>query len=205
MQSTFPPPDRQPQALEAMFAARKQVFVDLLGWSLPIVDGRFEIDRFDDGAAEYLILIDTHGRHRASARLLRTAAPHLLGELYPHLCDGPIPSGPSVREITRFCLDRDQSAAQRRSARNQLITALVEHALDAGITDYVGVADLAWYSQILGFGWRCLPLGRARRDGPMTLAALHIEIDDATLPKLRRGHVFEPVTLSLVHAGGAAQ
>ena len=204
MHPALQPPDRS-DALQAMFAARKQVFIDLLGWSLSTVGGRFEIDRFDDDEADYLILVDTLGKHRASARLLRTGRPHLLGELYPHLCDGQIPHGPSVREITRFCLDRHQSAAERRSARNQLVAALVEHALDAGITDYVGVADLPWYSQILGFGWRCLPLGRARQDGAITLAALHIEIDETTPAKLRRGGAYEPVTLSLVHAHGAAQ
>src|SRR3546814_18722515 len=72
----------------------------------------------------YLILIDGQGRHRASARLLRTDRPHLLGDLYPHLCDGPVPTGPTVREITRFCLDRNQTTSERRSARNQLVTAL---------------------------------------------------------------------------------
>src|SRR3546814_3440507 len=90
----------------------------------------------------YLILIDGQGRHRASARLLRTDRPHLLGDLYPHLCDGPVPTGPTVREITRFCLDRNQTTSERRSARNQLVTALAEHALRTGITDYTGVAEL---------------------------------------------------------------
>ncbi len=34
-------------ALRAMFAARKQVFIDKLQWDLPVLDGRFELDQFD--------------------------------------------------------------------------------------------------------------------------------------------------------------
>src|SRR3546814_10173185 len=66
-------------ALRAMFTARKQVFIDLLKWDLPALDGRFEIDQFDTPDARYLILLDPDDlRHRASARLLPTSAPHLL-------------------------------------------------------------------------------------------------------------------------------
>ena len=42
--------------LRHMFAARKAVFVDLLGWDVPVVDGRFELDQFDDGDARYLVV-----------------------------------------------------------------------------------------------------------------------------------------------------
>ena len=52
--------DRPPQAtdklLAAMFEARKNVFVDLLGWDVPVLEQRFEIDQFDDQHATYIIL-----------------------------------------------------------------------------------------------------------------------------------------------------
>src|SRR3546814_7448538 len=115
--TTRTPEVSENDVLRAMFAARKEVFVDLLKWDLPVLDGRFEIDQFDTPAAHYLILADEWGRHRASARLLPTDSSHLLGDLYPFLCDGPVPAGPNVREITRFCLDRNQTAGERRMAR----------------------------------------------------------------------------------------
>src|SRR3546814_20692238 len=101
------PPPRAPwwsenDVLGAMFAARKELFVDLLKWDLPVLDGRFEIDQFDTPAAHYLILADEWGRHRASARLLPTDSSHLLGDLYPFLCDGPVPAGPKDRKSTRL-------------------------------------------------------------------------------------------------------
>lgn len=198
------PPASGDAALRAMFAARKEVFIDLLKWDLPVLAGAYELDQFDDPDAEYLILVDGRGRHRASARLLRTDRPHLLGDLYPHLCDGPVPTGPSVREITRFCLDRNQTTSERRSARNQLVTALAEHALRTGITDYTGVAELSWLTQVLRFGWQCMPLGRVVREGSRSLAGLHIHIDDRTIDGLQRGQVYEPLSFRLVWTEGGA-
>jgi len=186
------------EAFRAMFAARKEVFIDLLKWDLPVLAGQFEVDQFDDPGAEYLILLDRNGAHRASARLLQTDRPHLLGGQYPHLCDGPVPSGPTVREITRFCLDRHQRAEDRRSARNQLVSALVEHALRSGITDYTGVAEIGWLMQVLRFGWHCVPLGRAIRHGDTMLAALHIRIDGQSIEGLKDKGVYEPLSLKLV-------
>lgn len=191
------PPAFADDALRVMFAARKQVFIDLLRWDLPVLAGAYEVDQFDTPDAEYLILLDRDGSHRASARLLRTDRPHILGDLYPYLCDGPVPQGPTTWEITRFCLDRHQRAADRRAARNQLVTALVHHALVHGITDYTGVAELAWFRQILCFGWQCWPLGVPVRDGAYTLAALHIRIDAATIAGLKRTGIYAPLSLRM--------
>jgi acyl homoserine lactone synthase/acyl-homoserine lactone synthase len=182
-------------ALRAMFAARKEVFIDLLGWNLPILAERFELDQFDDSDAEYLMLFDAghpdEVRHRASARLLRTDHPHILGGLYPWLCDAQVPTGDAIREITRFCLDRHQRAAERRSARNQLVTALVHHALLNGIEAYTGVAELSWFTQIKEFGWDCQSLGAPRSDGRSWLVGLQITIDATTIGKLKAKGTYE--------------
>lgn len=202
MPLSFANPPVRAAAMRSMFVARKQVFIDLLRWDLPVRDGLYEVDQFDDATAEYLILLDDDGRHRASARLLRTDHPHILGDLYPFLCDGPVPTGPTTREITRFCLDLHQSAKERRLARNQLVTALARHAVDRGITDYTGVAELNWLTQILRFGWQCVPLGAPRRIEGQMLASLHIRIDGCTLDGLRREGVYASPTLRLVGSQG---
>ena len=193
-------------ALRAMFTARKQVFIDLLKWDLPALDGRFEIDQFDTPDARYLILLDPDDlRHRASARLLPTSAPHLLGEYYAHLCTENAPSGADVWEISRFCLDPAQSAAERLDARNQLVTALAGYALRHGITDYVGVAGQGWFDKVRHFGWDCRALGEARRDAGCDLLALHIRIDGGTLAGLQRTGIHAPITLYLEDGGETAQ
>lgn len=170
--------------LRRMFAARKAVFVDLLGWDVPVVDGRFELDQFDDGDARYLVVTDAEGAHRASARLLPTTRPHLLGTLFPGLCAAAPPTGPAIFEITRFCLDRSLDARGRRTARDALVVALVDHALAHGITRYSAIAGLGWSRQILAFGWRCRALGSAQAIGGEQVTALEIAIEPDTRAKL---------------------
>lgn len=187
-------------ALRAMFAARKQVFIDLLKWDLPVLAGQYEVDQFDTPDAQYLILLDGEGRHRASARLLPTVSSHLLADHYQHLCEDAVPRGPMVREISRFCLDPDQDAAARRAARNQLVTALVDHALREGITDYTGVADEGWLAQILQFGWQCETLGPTTLDRGARIGALRIRIDAQTVEGLKRTGVHAPLSLHLTES-----
>ncbi|MBE1527930.1 acyl homoserine lactone synthase/acyl-homoserine lactone synthase [Sphingopyxis sp. OAS728] len=193
-------------ALRAMFAARKQVFIDQLKWDLPALDGRFEIDHFDTPDARYLILLDPDDlRHRASARLLPTTAPHLLGDVYPQLCtDGP-PSGEGVWEISRFCLDPAQTRTERRDARNQLVTALAEHALQNGISQYVGIAEESWFGKISKFGWTCRTLGPVHTDGICDLLALNIHIDEDTIAGLKRTGTHAPLALKFEEGGERAQ
>jgi len=185
-------------ALKAMFKARKEVFIDLLKWDLPALADEYEVDQFDDPDAEYLILMSSAGAHRASARLLRTDRDHLLKDLYPHLCAGPVPRGAHIREITRFCLDRHQRAVDRRIARNQLVSALVDHARRTGVASYTGVAEIGWFDQIRQFGWACEALGQPVRHGTTWLTALHIPIVDDTVDRLRAAGIYQPATLTLM-------
>lgn len=181
-------------AMRAMFEARKRVFVDLLGWDLPVLAGRYEVDQFDDIHARYLILTDGEGQHLASARLLPTERPHLLGSLFAALCDVPSPSGPSTWEITRFCLDRRLRAGERRRWRDVLVHGIARYALEQGITRYVGVAEPAWREQILAFGWEAHALGPVGMVGGMRLGALQIEIRPDT-PALLAANGVRPEVL----------
>jgi N-acyl-L-homoserine lactone synthetase len=184
----FPP-------LRAMFEARKRVFVDLLKWDVPVVDGRYEVDQFDDEEATYLIVADADGGHAGSARLLKTVRPHILDTLFEDLCGAPPPRGPGVLEITRFCLGRGGSAAERMETRNILVSGLVHYALENGIETFTGVAEIGWLQQILAFGWRCRPLGLPRmRDGKM-LGALAIGISDETPSLLAANGIYRPEPL----------
>lgn len=185
-----------------MFEARKRVFVDLLKWDIPVLGEQYEVDQFDTVDASYLVLLDEDANHRASARLLRTDRPHILGGIFPGLCDGTVPSGPTVREITRFCIEPTLCAPERRMARNQLVTTLVEHALSCGITDYTGVAGLAWFRQIAAFGWDCHALGPPCEVGGKSLVGLHIRVDAGTPSILARSGIYSPPTCHLTEAGG---
>ncbi len=162
--------------LRSMFEARKEVFVDLLKWDLPVIDDRFEIDQFDGPEATYIVVSGQSGEHLGSARLLSTMGPHILGDLFPHLCAGPVPKGRNILEITRFCLDRNQGAVRRRQTRNRLVSALVEYALAHQVQLFTGVAEMAWLQQILAFGWDCRPLGIPSPVGRALTGALSISV-----------------------------
>jgi acyl-homoserine lactone synthase len=179
--------------LRAMFADRKSVFVDLLKWDVPVLDGRFELDQFDDVHSTYIIIADERGDHLGSARLLPTSRPHILDGLFAELCVAPPPTGPDVFEITRFCLSRRQNAASRLRTRNALVSALVWHALQGGIRTYSGVAEIAWLQQILAFGWDCRPLGPPSRMDCGILSALAIEISPETPGLLAANGIWQPV------------
>lgn len=187
--SQCPEPAKEP-LLRAMFEARKQIFVDLLKWDVTVLDDRYEIDQFDDDHAVYLIVADEDGGHLGSARLLPTSRPHILDTLFPSLCAGEPPRSADCFEITRFCLGRDQNARERLEARNRLVSALAQYALDNGIATYTGVAELGWLQQILAFGWRCRPLGLPRQVDGRTLGALRIDIDADTPDLLAANGIF---------------
>lgn len=189
-----PDPLRHP-ALREMFEARKQVFIDLLGWDVPVIEGRYEVDQFDDGEATYLIVPDAHGGHAGSARLLATTRPHILDSLFPQLCAVTLPRGPDVFEITRFCLARAQGAAARLETRNRLVSGLVDYALDNDVRTYTGVAELGWLQQILAFGWDCRPLGLPVRLAGRMLGALRIDITPETPAELMASGIYVPADL----------
>jgi acyl-homoserine lactone synthase len=179
------------RTLQAMFEDRKSIFVDLLKWQVPVLDGRFELDQFDDPHATYLIIADEEGDHLGSARLLPTTRPHILGALFADLCAGSPPAGADIFEITRFCLSRRRNSACRRRTRNQLVTALAWHALEHGIRTYTGVADIAWLQQILAFGWDCRPLGIPARLDCGMIGALAIEIRPDTPDRLAANGIWD--------------
>ncbi|MEO8454070.1 MAG: acyl-homoserine-lactone synthase [Sphingomicrobium sp.] len=195
---------RERSLLRSMFEARKHVFVDLLKWDVPVLDGRFEVDQFDDRDAYYIIVADEDDRHLGSARLLRTDRPHILGTLFPELCNGDAPGGPDILEITRFCLSRNQNAADRRRTRDRLVSALVRFALDRNIRTFTGVAEMNWLQQILAFGWDCRPLGPPRLLDCGMIGALAITIGPGTPALLAGNGIWEDEELTAIHWPEAA-
>lgn len=190
--------DQTGAALAAMFTARKHVFVDLLGWDLPLQEGRLEIDQFDDAEAAYVVLDDVGPAHRGSARLLRTGAPHILSDLFPSLCAGPVPRGADIREITRFCIEPGLPGKDRRKVRNELVSALAHHAGSTGIRTYTAVASLAWFRQVSRFGWECSALGEPRVINGETLVGLRIGIGPDVTSRLAKAGIWRDPRYSVL-------
>lgn len=178
-------------ALNGMFADRKTLFVDLFGWDIPVVDGRFEIDQFDDEQTVYLVAVDEGGGHEASLRLLPTERPHMLDTLFRELCPFGVPSGPTVWESTRLCLPQRHGASRRRDLRNSLISAMVDFALERGIDRYTGVLPDPFRKEVLAMGWLAEPLGPAVRMRGGPIGAFSVHISPETPERLRWTGVYD--------------
>ena len=171
--------------LESMHRDRKKIFVDQLKWDIPVVDGQFEIDQFDTSDAIYLLDLDAERRrHLGSVRLLPSTGPHLLGSVFPYLCDKGVPVGDDIWEITRLCTAPSKDV-EPRPVRRRIATALCEFGLLYGINKYTCVAHVQWLSSLLAVGWECEPLGEPRQVGNEVIGAMSIGITPATLQMFR--------------------
>jgi acyl-homoserine lactone synthase len=176
----------------SMFRDRKALFVDLLGWDVPVADDQYEIDRYDGDEALYLIAIDDDGQHTGSMRLLPTEPGHLLADLFAGLCVEDIPRGRHVMEITRLCLPQRLGSVGRLWVRNRLISAMVDYALANRVSILTGVVTAAFREQVLAMGWRAAPLGLARLRRGVELGGFSLHIDADTPARLAANGIYSP-------------
>jgi N-acyl-L-homoserine lactone synthetase len=180
----------------AMLRDRKAVLIDRLGWDLQSPDGLHELDGYDGDDTLYLIVHQpSTGRHLGSVRLLPSTGPHLLGDVFPHLCAEGVPVGPDVAEITRLVTAPGLDRAEALQVRRQLAIALFEHALEQGITRYTMVTHLPWLPSLLSIGWDAEPLGLPVGQGNDAVAALQIYVHQITLSRLRAAWAMPPTVL----------
>jgi len=176
----------------SMFEDRRRLFVELMGWDVPVTADGHEIDQFDGDAATYIAMADEAGQHLGSLRLLPTDRPHILGDLFPELVEGGLPAGPQTLEITRLCLPTRLGAPQRLHIRNRLISTMVDHCLATGVTTLTGVVRPGFRSQVLAMGWTAEALGPVRELGGMLLGAFCIDLDASTPARLAANGIYRP-------------
>jgi N-acyl-L-homoserine lactone synthetase len=168
---------------DKMHIDRKRVFVDSLKWDIPH-DGAREVDQYDTDEADYLILRDRmSGDHLGSVRLLPTTSSHMLADVFPFLCEGSVPRGPQIREITRLVVSPDVPVRERLMVRNMLGRAMIEFGLQHGVTRYTAVCDFSFLSQLLSSGWQIKPLGLPRYVEGSLIGALQIRLDNSSLER----------------------
>ncbi|MEL7113673.1 MAG: acyl-homoserine-lactone synthase [Pseudomonadota bacterium] len=127
--------------LSEMFERRDAVFFDQMGWDREAagIEKGWDRDQFDDDNAIYLIQKNPlTGRLVAHCRFLLTERPHMMTEVWPHMCNGDegIPTGPNILEFTRVCYDVDQMEPGKEFfqwVRGVFCTAVTEFCIDQGI------------------------------------------------------------------------
>ena len=180
-----------------MHRQRKRVFVDKQGWNVPVV-GDMEIDSYDGEGTTYLIAREDSGNCEvlASARLLRTTRPHLMADLFLAACGGDVPSGPSIWEVSRFCVN--PSIVKRRKRVEllwQMACGVIETTLLYGVDKVTFVANAALLPLALDCGWNAARLGPTLPDGDDEVTAVVASITPDGLRAVRsRLGVEGPVT-----------
>jgi len=172
--------------LSDMFRVRKAVFVDDLGWKLPVTDG-LEIDGYDDERAVYGLAFDAAGRVTMGARYRPTDDRAMLTDIFPHAIDprfGTV-TGADVWEITRgMCLE---SGRQPHNLMRRAIQALapLEYALAHGVRWLIAFAEVRLVPLAMAMGWRIELLGEPTPFGEGVGIAFRIEVSEAAVRQIR--------------------
>ena len=182
-----------PPGLDTTLAQyRYKVFVERLGWQLPVEAAAvgYERDQFDRSDTIYVVARDIEGHICGCARLLPTTNSYLLGEVFPHLlAGGAIFAAPDIWELSRFAAvsytqDGDENAEAATSSARALLAAAVAYAAQHGVQRLIGITYLSMERWFRRMGVHM------HRAGPPVLidgepvVACWIEIDDQTLQAL---------------------
>ncbi|RJG07418.1 GNAT family N-acetyltransferase [Noviherbaspirillum cavernae] len=177
----------------ALAEYRHKIFIERLGWSLPVENG-LERDQFDHRDTIYVVARETDGAICGCARLLPTTEPYLLSEVFPHLLGGaPAPRAHDVWELSRFAAASTNPDSAIDPARNtySLLAAAVKTAAEQGAKRLITVSPLGIERLLHRMGVH------AHRAGPPMLAegkpifACWIEIDEQTVSALNIASVEE--------------
>lgn len=197
------PGDRQSHdLLEHSYRLRYRVFVERQGWeALRRPDGR-DIDDFDNEDATYLLVTDQDGLVGGS-RLTPLDRPNLLQTVFHGLVEDSLPAQPSLgADWTRFYVRPDRREGRRRAPESAaLFCAVMEYALQEGLSFITFVSSIYMLEHGTAVGWRITPLGRASIiDGKPTVAAW-IEVSEAALSSVRRATGLEGPLLPVIASG----
>lgn len=173
--------------LAEMHRQRKIVFVDRLGWKLPVVTD-MEIDRYDCKDTLYLLAKDRpEGEVRASVRLLATEGPHLMSDVFASACHGAAPRGPAIWEVSRFCTAPSMIGRRSRlQALWELTCGVMESALLHGVNQVIFAANRSLLPLTLNCGWDARPLGSTQPDGNDEVTAVVAQISVDALDRVRQ-------------------
>jgi N-acyl-L-homoserine lactone synthetase len=126
-----------PALARELFKFRTNLFIDQLGWSLPMDNG-IERDQFDTGNATYCVLL--HGGDVVGGfRAIPCNCPYLAKIVFPHLATlVSYPTTDDALEISRFGIASDHPEASFK-----LYSLMVRLALVRNVRSLVAIAELS--------------------------------------------------------------
>lgn len=175
------------RTLEDMFRLRHQVFVEDMGWHLPMARDGMEIDQFDTHRTVYLVCRGDDGSIDGSMRLIPSTLPHLLGDVFPTLCRGTVPRGPAIFESSRSCVSRRVRANDKRgTVWGALTCGMIEYAMMRELDFITAVMERRMVDMARAADWQLDILGPEIEMGGIPVVGVTMPIDSHALQTVRR-------------------
>ncbi len=169
---------------------RHQIFVEQLGWDLPLGEAAIERDQYDRDDTVYVVARDDEGTLLGCARLLRTTSPYMLKDLFSGLLDPqmPAPESPYVWELSRFAARPDAAVRPNGAGMawgvRPMLTRVVQCALQLQAQCLIGVTFVSMERLFRRIGVQVHRAGPVRSFDGRKVVACWIDIDEQTLSAL---------------------
>jgi len=171
------------EQLAEMYRQRAKVFVEEMGWPLKTYNG-LEFDQYDDAETIYVLEYEK-GELVASMRMNPTHRRCMLPELFKDACEGDVPRGPDVWELSRGALARN---LRKSGYWGRVQCAFFEAALLWNARKAVGFFTVDHIMKQMRVGLDVKPLGQPRIvDGETNIAA-EFPFNVETLLRLRKAY-----------------
>jgi acyl homoserine lactone synthase len=169
--------------LRRMFAFRRQVFSERLGWDVGTHEN-LEFDLFDTMNPVYMLARDDSGKIEGCWRLMPTTDTYMLKDTFPQLLRGePVPSDTRVWELSRFAVDACETTGPVQAPLNavtyEMIRRLYEFARTFGINRFVTVTSVSLERLLKRTGLPIARLGdgKAQKVGRVLSVACWVEVN----------------------------
>ncbi|MES2033599.1 MAG: acyl-homoserine-lactone synthase [Pseudomonadota bacterium] len=177
--------------LRAMHRRRREVFIDDRGWKLEERDGG-EYDRGDDEQAIYLMMLDRAGALQVSVRVRPVMDWSILLDEMPGCIEGGPDRlrRPDVWEMARHLANGASGAVgEARTRAGEFRVALLEAALDHGVTRLVGSVDIGLLAHGISAWLDLRPIGLpvVYPEGGAAVG-YEIPVSEDLIQRLRRAH-----------------
>jgi acyl-homoserine lactone synthase len=171
--------------LDQLFRIRHRIYVEEKKWRNPSNDGR-EIDQFDTDHAVYMVGM-RDGRIIAGSRFIPTTRPHLLSEVFPHLCTlNGVVRDPAVFEWTRGFIVPEFREAAGLLIKAQFCTAVMEYCLSESINQIGGIQEVYWLPLWKRFGWIVHVVGEPSEIAGDICVPAYFDVSEDALNGVRR-------------------
>lgn len=172
------------ELMVSFMRARKRIFIDRLGWTLPETEG-MEFDQYDTPLARWIVLHEfgevvggirltpTTARCGIYSYMLRDAQKGLLHAIPTDVLFFEAPVSPTIWEASRLFIDDDIPAQRRQSIQALLMETLTGAARELGATHVIGIVPSVFSRWLRRLNLDAIPVGpKFAIDGTGSQAAL---------------------------------